>query len=180
MLTQKTTQWNIISQSGGCSVSEPFIPTSDAIGANRGQVVTLPKKNDWCLLKIPDFYTNIAFRMSFDIPENIYKYIFFRMSFDIPENIYKYIFFRIEPVVIINVDGQRTMLSKYLQGAPTLIEIGKNMVGNMSVIDGTNYLIKQEMTYGTYGGNDPSFGTTTIDYIGNPCKKFTRIFRMIL
>jgi hypothetical protein len=138
MLTQKTTQWNIISQSGGCSVSEPFTPTSDAIGANRGQVVTLPKKNDWCLLKIPDFYTNIAFRIA--------------------------------PVVIINVDGQRTMLSQYLQGAPTLIEIGKNMVGNMSVIDGTNYLINQEMTYGTYGGNDPSFGTTTIDYIGNPCK----------
>jgi hypothetical protein len=164
MLTQKTTQWNIISQSGGCSVSEPFIPASDAIGANRGQVVTLPKKNDWCLLKIPDFANNNAFRMSFDIPENIYEYIFFRIA----------------PVVIVNVDGRRPMLSQYLQGAPTLIEIGKNMVGNMSVIDGTNYLIKQEMTYGTYGGNDPSFGTTTIDYIGNPCKKFTRIFRMIL
>jgi hypothetical protein len=73
---------------------------------------------------------------------------------------------RISPVVIVKVNGKRTMLSKYFQGAPSLIEFGKDMVGNMSIEDGTTYNMKQTMSIGKKNGIDTY---TTINYTGNPC-----------
>ena len=70
--------------------------------------------------------------------------------------------FRIVPIVNINIDGKKTIISQYLQGAPSLIEIGKDMVGNMSIEDGTNYKIHQIMTI-------DNNAKTGINYEGNPC-----------
>ena len=47
-------------------------------------------------------------------------------------------------------------------GMPILIEAGKDMVGDMSAVDGVNYNLKYEMT--------TAKGATTIDFKGNPCK----------
>lgn len=47
-------------------------------------------------------------------------------------------------------------------GMPILIESGKDMVGDMSAVDGVNFLNKYEMS--TTGGY------TTIDFKTNPCK----------
>lgn len=47
-------------------------------------------------------------------------------------------------------------------GMPILIESGKNMVGDMSAVDGVNFLNKYEMT--------AKDGITVIDFNNNPCK----------
>ena len=46
-------------------------------------------------------------------------------------------------------------------GMPILIESGKDMVGDMSAVDGVNFLNKYEMT--------STLGYTTIDFNTNPC-----------
>jgi hypothetical protein len=73
---------------------------------------------------------------------------------------------RISPVVIVNVNGKRTMLSKYFQGEPSLIEFGKDMVGNMSIEDGTTYNMSLKMSIDKIDNKDTY---TTINYNGNPC-----------
>jgi hypothetical protein len=73
---------------------------------------------------------------------------------------------RISPVVIVKVNGTRTMLSRYFQGQPSIIEFGKDMVGNMSIEDGTTYNMKQTMSINKINNRDTY---TTINYIGNPC-----------
>eukprot|EP00122_Pirum_gemmata_P012380 Pgem_evm1s11503 len=47
-------------------------------------------------------------------------------------------------------------------GMPVLVESGKNMVGDMSAVDGVNFLLKYEMT--------AVKGLTTIDFNTNPCR----------
>jgi hypothetical protein len=109
--------------------------SSDAIGALSGVIVTIPKNND------PN-------------KDN------FWCTLKIPDT--NGVAMRLSPIVIVNVNGTRTMLSKYFQGQPSLIEFGKDMVGNMSIEDGTTYNMSQTMSIDkdTY---------TTINYRGNPC-----------
>jgi len=82
---------------------------------------------------------------------------------------------RLSPVVIVKVNGVRTMLSKYFQGAPSLIEFGKDMVANMSIEDGTTYNMSQKLTIPdpNIKQDDPAYKTsyivTDINYRGNPC-----------
>ena len=48
-------------------------------------------------------------------------------------------------------------------GMPILIESGKDMVGDMSAVDGVNYLLKYTLS--------TKDGPTTIDFNSNPCSK---------
>jgi len=47
-------------------------------------------------------------------------------------------------------------------GMPILVESGKDMVGDMSAVDGVNYKLRYEMT--------AKDGITTIDFKSNPCR----------
>lgn len=47
-------------------------------------------------------------------------------------------------------------------GMPTLIESGKDMVGDMSAVDGVNYLLKYTLS--------TAKGASTIDFKANPCR----------
>lgn len=60
------------------------------------------------------------------------------------------------------VNGNPCVSSEGDCGMPILIESGKKMVGDMSAVDGVNFLLKYELT-------TPK-GDTIIDFKSNPCK----------
>ena len=83
---------------------------------------------------------------------------------DIPKDMPKYVAWSIRPLKYIGgSDGKQPCNGENGCGMPILIESGKDMVADMSAVDGVNFFAKYQVTSGSNGD------ITTIDFNTNPC-----------
>jgi hypothetical protein len=81
---------------------------------------------------------------------------------------YQLVTLNLSEFIIVNLPGTSiawrvTPLSVNQGGMPILVECNRNVVCDMSAVDGVNYLLKMELTA------TPNEDATTIDFNTNPC-----------